>query len=177
LAYAHPESLRGKHDCDDFRCGDEALDVWLHRYARHAEAAGSARTFVTTSEGRVVGYYALSAGQVEALEATERLVKGQPQGRPVPVVILARLAVDERHQGKGLGRSLLQDALLRCAAVAEIIGMRAVVAHATEEANDFYDRFGFEASPVDPLHRILLMKDLKKLMKEGEGQCATTRSG
>lgn len=170
MAYAHPESLRGKHDCDDFRCGDAALDMWLHRYARHAEAAGSARTFVTVGEGHVVGYYALSAGQVEALEATERLVKGHPRGRSVPVVILARLAVDERHQGKGLGRSLLQDALLRCSAVAEAIGVRAVIAHATQAANDFYDRFGFEASPADPLHRILLMKDLKKLMKEKEGE-------
>jgi len=143
--------------------------LWLHRYARHAEAGGSARTFVTASEGQVVGYYALSAGQVEALEATERLVKGQPQGRPVPVVVLARLAVDKRHQKKGVGRSLLQDALLRCMAVAETIGARAVIAHATEEANEFYDRFGFEASPADSLHRILLMKDLKKLMKEKEG--------
>lgn len=145
------------------------MDIWLHRYARHAEAAGSARTFVTTSEGRIVGYYALSAGQVEASEATERLVKGQPRGRPVPVVVLARLAVDKGHQKQGVGRSLLQDALLRCSAVAEIVGIRAVIAHATEEANDFYDRFGFEASPVDPLHRILLMKDLKKLIEEKEG--------
>ena len=144
--------------------------MWLHRYARHAEAVGSARTFVTTSGGQVVGYYALSAGQVEALEATERLVKGQPHGSPVPVAVLARLAVDERHQKKGVGRSLLQNALLRCAAVAEIIGVRAVIAHATEEANDFYDQFGFETSPADPLHRILLMKDLKRLMKEKEGR-------
>lgn len=169
MAYTRPEPLRGKHDCGEFRSGDDALDVWLHRYARHAEAAGSARTFVTTCDGYVIGYYALTVGQVEALEATKRLVKGQPQGRPVPVVILARLAVDERHQKKGVGRSLLQDALLRCAAVAESVGVRAVIAHASEEANDFYDRFGFESSPSDPLQRILLMKDAKAFMEEKEG--------
>lgn len=169
MAYTHPEPLRGKHDCGDFRSGDEALDIWLHRYARHAEAVGSARTFVTTSAGQVAGYYALTVGQIEPIEATERLVKGQPQGRPVPVAILARLAVDKRHQGREVGRSLLQNALLRCAAVAEIVGVRAIVAHATEEANDFYDRFGFEASPSDPLQRILLMKDAWAFMKENEG--------
>lgn len=83
--------------------------MWLDRYARHGEAVGSARTFVTTENGtRIVGYYALTVGQVEPGNATERLLKGQPEGRPVPVVILARLAVDVHHQGSGVGRSLLQ---------------------------------------------------------------------
>jgi predicted N-acetyltransferase YhbS len=168
LSYTYPEPLRGKHDCGDFCCGDEDLDVWLHRYARHAENAGSARTFVTTSAGNVVGYYALSVGQVGAAEATDRLLKGQPRGRSVPVLILARLAVDRRHQGKGVGWSLLQDAFLRCAVAAENVGARAIVAHAREEANSFYDRFGFEASPMDPLQRILLMKDARAFIDENE---------
>jgi predicted N-acetyltransferase YhbS len=166
VPYTHPEPLRGKHELGDFCCEDHALDSWLHRHARHAEAAGSARTFVTTCEGQVVGYYALAVGQVEAARATERLVKGQPQGRPVPVLLLARLAVDRTHKGRGVGWSLLQDALLRCATVAESVGVRAVVAHSTEDSNGFYDRFGFEASPFDPLHRILLMKDVRTLMRE-----------
>jgi len=169
LTYTHPEPLRGRHDLDDFGCGEERLDEWLQRYARHAEAAGSARTFVTTDRTRVVGYYALTVGQVEHGSATERMLKGQPKESPVPVLVLARLAVDSRHQGKGIGWSLLQDALLRCLAVAETVGVRAVVAHAKEKANGFYDKWSFDASPSDPLHRILLIKDLKKLIKEVEG--------
>jgi predicted N-acetyltransferase YhbS len=144
------------------------LDLWLHRYARHAEDAGSARTFVTTSAGAVVGYYALTVGQVGAADATDRLLKGQPQGRPVPALILARLAVDRGHQGEAVGRSLLQDAFLRCMAAAENVGARAIIAHAREGASTFYDRFGFEVSPADPLQRILLMKDARAFIEENE---------
>lgn len=169
MTYTHPEPLRGKHDLDGFHCGEERLDEWLRNYARHAEAAGSARTFVTTDGTRVVGFYALTVGEVEPERATERMLKGQPKERPVPVLILARLAVDSGHQGRGVGWSLLQDALLRCVAVAETVGVRAVVAHAKENANGFYDRWSFDASPSDPLHRVLLIKDLKQLIKEAEG--------
>ena len=169
MTYTQPEPLRGKHDLGDFCCEEDALDNWLHRHARHAEAAGSARTFVTCEGVRVIGYYALAIGQVEPDDATERLLKGQPAKRPVPVLVLARLAVDRDHKGKGVGRSLLQNALLRCAAVAESVGVRAVVAHANEDASGFYDQFGFESSPTDPLHRILLLKDLRRFLGEAEG--------
>ncbi|HET9677890.1 MAG TPA: GNAT family N-acetyltransferase [Solirubrobacterales bacterium] len=169
MTYTRPEPLRGKHDLGDFSCGDEALDGWLHRRARHAEAARSARTFVTTSDGQVAGYYTLTVGEMKAEQATERLLKGQPKGRPVPILVLARLAVDRNHQGRGVGWSLLQDALLRCSVVAESVGVRAVVAHAKEGASSFYDKFNFECSPSDPLHRILLMKDLESLIGEKEG--------
>jgi GNAT superfamily N-acetyltransferase len=168
LAYTRPEPLRGKHRLEGFDCGEEALTTWLLRHSRHAQAAGSARVFVTTEDGeRVVGYYALAVGQVQAAAATDRMLKGQPVERPIPVVILARLAVDQGHQRKGLGRSLLQDAMIRCGAVAEQAGVRALVVHAAnEEAREFYLRFGFEKSPTDPLHLILLMKDLKKYLDE-----------
>jgi GNAT superfamily N-acetyltransferase len=166
MAYSRPEPLRGKHDFGSFGCGEESLDSWLHRYSRHPEAAASARVFVTTDSTHVAGYYALAVGQVEPVDGTARLVKGQPQGKPVPVVILARLAVDERHQGQGLGRSLLQDALLRVAGAAGAVGIRALVVHAYEEARDFYLRFGFEPSPTDPLHLILLMKDVARFLDE-----------
>lgn len=166
MAYSQPEPLRGKHDFGDFCCEEDALDNWLHRRSRHAEAAGSARTFVTCDGDRVVGYYALAIGQVESGDATERLAKGQPAKRPVPVLVLARLAVDREHKNRGVGTSLLQDALLRCATVAESVGVLAVVVHANEEAGDFYDQFGFESSPTDPLHRILLMKDLRRFLNE-----------
>ena len=169
MGYSRPEPLRAKHPTHGFCCGDDALDSWLSGHSRHAEAAGSARTFVTSDGERVVGFYALAIGQVEPADGTPRLLKGQPAERPVPVLVLARLGVDQEHQARGLGRSLLQDALLRCAGVAESVGVRAVVAHAYEEASGFYDRFGFEASPTDPLHRILLMKDLRRFLEEVSG--------
>jgi GNAT superfamily N-acetyltransferase len=166
MAYSRPEPLRGKHGFGAFNCGEESLDSWLQRYSRQAEAAGSARVFVTTDGTDVVGYYALAVGQVEAKHGTARLAKGQPRGKPVPVVILARLAVDQRHQGRGIGRSLLQDALLRSAGAALAVGIRAVLVHAHEEARGFYLRFGFEPSPTDPLHLILLMKDVSRFLEE-----------
>lgn len=166
MAYSRPEPIRGKHRLENFNCGEEPLDGWLQRHARHAEAAGSARTFVTTTDGEhVAGYYALAIGQVGPNDATDRLLKGQPAKRPIPVLLIARLAVEEKLHGRGLGTSLLQDALLRCAAVAETVGVRAVAAHAEGRASGFYDQFGFEASPTDPLHRILLMKDLRRYLE------------
>lgn len=170
MAYSRPEPLSGNHDLEDFRSGEQSLDGWLLRHARTAEATNSARVFVTTAGGtNVVGFYALSAGVVEAADATTRLMKGQPAGRSVPVAILGRLAVDHRHQGKGVGESLLQDALLHAATASESIAIRAVIVHALNDAvRDWYLRYGFEASPTDPLHLILLMKDLRKLLDEAE---------
>lgn len=166
MAYTAPEPLRGKHRLGDFSCGEESLDSWLHRHSRQAEAAGSARVFVATDETHVVGYYALVVGQVEPREGTARLLKGQPAGRSVPMVILARLAVGREHQGHGIGRSLLQDALLRSATAAKSVGIRALVVHSYAEAREFYERFGFEPSPTDPLHLILLMKDIQRFLGE-----------
>jgi len=166
VPYTRPEPLRGKHRLVGFDCGEESLSAWLLRYSRQAEATGSARVFVAPEDGRVVGYYALAAGQVEPARTTPRLRKGQPKRRPIPVVILARLAVDNVHQGRGLGRSLLQDALLRCAAAAREVGVRACVVHALPEARAFYEAFGFEPSSTDSLHLVLLMKDLEKFLAE-----------
>ncbi len=167
MAYTAPRPLRGKHRLEGFDCGEGSLNDWLGRYARHAEATGSARVFVTTEDGvQVVGYFALAVGEVQPAVATVRLLKGQPEGRPVPVVILARLAVDGAHQGKGLGISLLRDAMLRFASVAEHAGARALIAHAIDErARSFYLRFGFEPSPTDALHLSLMAKDLRKLLQ------------
>ena len=163
MEYASPEPLARRHLIDDFDCGEPALDDWLKRHARQAQAAGSARTYVTTAGGTtVVGYYALAAAQVEPDEATARLLKGEPQRRAVPAVLLARLAVDHRHQGSGVGRSLLQDAVLRTLQAADSIGVRAILIHAKhEQARAWYEQYGFEPSPTDPLHLMLLMKDLR----------------
>jgi len=167
--YTQPEPLRDQHDLGEFDCREQSLTMWLHRYARHAEAAKSARVYVTTTaeDSSVVGYYALTVGQIDPTKATARLAKGQPSGYPVPVATLARLAVDEAHQGRGLGGSLLRDALLRCANAAQQVGIRALVVHAHEEVAGFYRRFGFEPSPTDPFHLVLLMKDVERLLETG----------
>lgn len=171
MAYSRPGPLGEKHRLDGFDCGEESIDIWLQRYARHAESASSARTFVTTSDGeKVAGFFSLTVGQVRSEDATVRLLKGQPADRPVPVVILARLGVDRAHQGRGLGRSLLQEAMLRFATIAENAGVRGLVAHAQDErAMGFYLRFGFEPSPTDPLHLIVLAKDLRLFLGEVGG--------
>jgi predicted N-acetyltransferase YhbS len=167
MQYSSPEPLRGKHgSLDEFNCGEKDLDEWLHKFAREAEAANTARTFVTTAKDRVVGFYSIAAGNVSAVDATVRVKAAQPEMRPIPVVVLARLAVDEKHQNGGVGRSLLMDALLRIAGASEAMGIRAVVVHAYGEAAAFYERYGFEPSPTDPLHLMLLMKDLKKFLHE-----------
>src|SRR5215211_5343323 len=113
MAYKRPEPLGKQHRLDQFQCGEPALDQWLKRHARAAQASDSARVFVVTLEDEqtVVGYYALAAAQVAPGDATARALKGQPRARPVSAILLARLAVDRNHQGTGLGRSLLQDVL------------------------------------------------------------------
>ena len=161
-AYARPRPLGAGDRTSEFSCGAPELDDWLDRHARNAAAAGSARTFVTVADDvRVAGYYALAAGSVERSGAAGRLGRRMP-GHPVPVVVLARLAVDERDQGHGVGAGLLRDAMLRTLTAAESIGVRALIVHARDaSAAAFYERHGFEASPTDALHRVLLMKDLR----------------
>jgi GNAT superfamily N-acetyltransferase len=165
VGFRRPEPLARHHELGDFASGEPALDEWLKKHARAANASESARVLVVTRDSdtaTVVGYYALAAAQVEPTEATERAKKGQPTRRPVPAVLLARLAVDRRHQGAGLGRSLLQDVLLRVVEAAEAIGVRVLLVHAKHErAKAWYERYGFEESPTDPLHLMMLMKDVR----------------
>ena len=168
MAYGRPEPLGKHHKLDDFECGEPALDEWLKRHAGGAHASGSARVFVTTLEDgeSVVGYYALAAAHVAPDEATERALKGQPRTRPVPAILLARLAVDQKHQGVGLGRSLLQDVMLRCLDAAEAIGARVLLVHAKHEvAKAWYSQYGFEESPTDPLHLLMLLKDVRAFLE------------
>jgi predicted N-acetyltransferase YhbS len=165
VAYSRPEPLERGHDRSDFSCGEPELDRWLADYAVAAQPSDSARVFVATESQRVVGYYALAAAQVQPEDAGERALRGQPRRRPVPAVLLARLAVDLAHQGRGLGSSLLQDAMLRANGAAEELGIRVMLVHAKHEAaSHWYKRFGFEESPTDPLHLLLLMKDLRAFL-------------
>lgn len=168
MAYRPTEPLDKHQVLDEFRCGEPALDEWLRRHAVPAQASETARVFVTTLEDAttIVGYYALAAAHVAPADATARTLKGQPRGRPVPAIILARLAVDERHQRSGVGRSLMQDALLRSAQAAETIGARVLLVHAKHDAaRDWYVKYGFEPSPTDALHLQLLMKDIRRFLK------------
>lgn len=165
MAYSNPQPLERGHDRERFACGEPELDRWLIEHALAEQAAGGARVFVSTDGRRVVGYYALAAAQLRPEKATARARRGQPQRRPIPAVLLARLAVDRDHQGQGLGRSLLQDAMLRVAEAAEELGIRLMLVHAKHDrASGWYLRFGFEESPTDPLHLMLLMKDLRAFL-------------
>ena len=160
------ESLAEQHNREGFDCGKHAsLTEWLKRYALESQKAKSARTFVVHRKNVVVGYYSLCAASVSKEEATERTGKGQP-ARPIPAILLARLAIDKTEQGKGLGKALLKDALLRALSASNEIGARVVLVHAIDkEAKEFYRQFDFEDSPVNDLHLMLLMKDLENSLK------------
>ena len=160
-----PELLRDDHRVDGFTCGKPALDEYLHRFALANQKGGGARTYVVCREMRVVGYHSLAPGSVGFASAPERIVRGQAR-HPVPVVLLARLAVDRAAQGNGLGKHLLLDAFQRAVAGAEVIGGRALLIHAKDdEAKRFYSSYGAVASPTDPLHLFLLMKDLRRALE------------
>lgn len=156
-----PDSLEARHRIESFDCGKPALNEWLLRHARQAQGSGSAKTFVVADDDRVVGYFSLTVGQVDTLEAPERIRKGMGQ-YPIPVVILARLAVSIQDQGKGIGFGMLQDAIRRTLLIAEQAGIRAMLTHPIdEEASSFYTRFGFVASPLSEQQLLLLLKDAR----------------
>jgi GNAT superfamily N-acetyltransferase len=158
------EKLRRTHLVEDFDCGAAPLNIFLQRYAIASQAAGGAQTYVAAIGDAVAGYLCLTVGQVEYADAPERLAKGLAR-HPVPIMILARLAIDRKWQGKGLGAALLRDALRRTAQAADIAGIRALVVHAkNEQAKRFYQHFDFQASAKEPFHLFLLMKQINKLI-------------
>jgi len=159
-----PEALNSGHSVSLFDCGKPVLNDWLVRHARQAQAGGSAKTFVVVDRNRIVGYFSLTVGQVDTLKVPERIRKGMGQ-YPIPVVLLARLAVSLHHQGRGIGRGLLQDAIRRTLVMAEHAGIRALLAHPIDEdATRFYLRFGFVASPLREQQLLLLLKDARRLL-------------
>ena len=157
-----PELLTKSHDFATFHCGKPPLDDFLIKYALQNQNSGGARTYVMTRGARVVGYYSLAPASVVPDDAPSRVVKGQ--GRyPVPVILMARFAVDRSEQGKGLGKALLRDAMRRALHGAGAIGGRAFLVHAKDEgARVFYQKFGMEESPTNPLHLFLLFKDIRQ---------------
>lgn len=156
-----PVPLEKGHDLSNFDCGAIPLNDYLRKYALQNHQNRSARTYVALRGDRVVGYYSLSAGSVRRDDVTPRVAKGLAN-HLVPIFLLARLAVDQTEKGKGLGAALLKDALLRSLQAAEIVGCRAVLVHAKDQAAQaFYRKYGFESSEVDEFHLYLLMKDIK----------------
>jgi GNAT superfamily N-acetyltransferase len=165
--FGDSEPLAPDHVVDGFASGRGSLDAWLTRHAPQAPASGSARTYVIVDaeQGRVVGYHALTAAGLERQSATPRVVKGMPR-YPIPVVLLARLAVDRTVTGRGLGGWLLRDAMLRTIAAADAIGVRAMLVHAIDDdARRFYLNHGLEPSPTDPLHLMILLKDIEASLR------------
>lgn len=161
--------LSASDPVDQFDCGQPALNQFLQRHAFASQKANSSQTYVCCRGGVVVGYYSLAVGSVEPESAPARVVKGLAR-HPVPVMILARLAVDLDHKGKGLGKALLKDALLRTAQAADIAGIRCLLVHAKDDAaRQWYASWELEPSPTDPYHLFLLLKDLKALLG-GQGR-------
>ena len=164
MALSAPQSLDASHRLDAFDCGKLALNDWLARHARQAQASGSAKTYVVADDTRVAGYFSLTVGQIYTLEAPERVRRGMGS-YPIPVIILARLAVSLSDQGCGIGVGMLQEAIRRTLLIADQAGVRAMLTHPIDEdAERFYRRFGFEPSPVREQQLLLLLKDARRLV-------------
>ena len=162
--FSKPAPITSAHDVSQFDCGNAVLNEYLVKYAIANASAGMARTFVATlpNQSTVVGYFSIAAGSIEREAATERVAKGTPK-HAIPVVLLARLAVDLKYQGQKLGAGLLKQALLKILEASSIIGVRAVLVHAKhQKAANFYAQFGFVPSPSNPFHMLLILKDIAK---------------
>jgi len=161
VAYAGPLVLTGDHVLDGFNCGKPDLDDWLRLRALANQSSGTSRTWVVVEEGSqsVIAYYASSTGAILSAEATTRVRRNQPD--QIPAILLARLAVDQRHRGKGLGAALLKHFMLKALEVAGSVGVRVLLMHAKdEEAQAFFGHYGVVESPLDPLVMMMLLGDL-----------------
>jgi GNAT superfamily N-acetyltransferase len=156
------EKLRREHQVETFDCGQPDLNRFLIRHALSSQLASASQTYVGLDDATVVGFYTLVVGEVRYDAAPERLTKGLAR-HPVPIMLLARLAVGLGRQGHGLGAGLLKDAMRRTLQAAEIAGIRAFAVHAKDDAaRRFYEHFGFAESPTDPNHLFLLIKDIRR---------------
>ena len=158
--------LATTHDATDFDCGKGELNTFIRLYALAGQRGNISQTYVAACGNNIVGFYTLVVGNVVYEDAPERLAKGIPR-HPIPVLLLARLAVDRHWQGKGIGAALLVDAIRRTLQVADIAGVRALLVHAkNDSARGFYTHLGFEPFPGDPLVLFLLLKDLRAMCKK-----------
>jgi len=163
--FGTPRVLRSDDPVAGFDCGEEDLNRYLQKHALQAQFGDGARSYVTFSDGIIAGYYTLAYGSIEFGAPPGRMSKGLAR-HPIPVMLLARLAVDRKFAGQGLGTELLRDSLLRTLAAAGIAGLRAVVVDAKGEvAKRFYERFGFEAFPESPCRLFLILKDVRGIVE------------
>lgn len=160
------EPLAKSHDLDSFDCGDEALNTFLYRDALVNAGAGGCRTYVAADDERVVGFYSIAAGSVAHADSPPRVRAGMARHR-IPILVLARFAVDRSCQKRGIGRGLLKDAFIRAMRAAEIVGVRALLVHAKDDAaRSWYRRQAeFEVSSPEPLQLVILMKDIRRMMR------------
>jgi GNAT superfamily N-acetyltransferase len=157
--------LAVEHDATHFDCGYEELNSFIRLYALAGQRANISQTYVAVNGAEIVGYHTLVVGNVVYEDAPERLAKGIPR-YPIPVLLLARLAVDDRWRGKGLGAALVADAIRRTLQVADIAGVRAMLIHAQDDtARAFYIHLGFESFPGETLLLYRLLKDLRAMLK------------
>lgn len=158
--YSRPRPISQDDDTSQFSYGDDLIDQWLRRYAVANHFGGGARTYVTFRGSHVAGYYALAAASIQRADATPRASTAMPQ--PVPAILLGRLGVDQKESGQGLGSFLLRDAIIRTLGAADVIGVRVLLVHASSgDARSFYLKRGFEPSPTDPMHLMILLKDAR----------------
>jgi GNAT superfamily N-acetyltransferase len=157
--------LTTAHDLSRFDCGTVSLNDWLARRARQNDASGASLTYVVCVDDLVVGYYCIATGAIVRAEALRQIQRNMPD--PIPVIVLGRLAVDRRYQGHGLGKALLRDAILRVLQAAEIVGVKAMLAHAiSEEAREFSIAHGFLASSIDPMTLCLPVETARRALME-----------
>ena len=164
MALTPPQPLADGHETDDFDSGESALDMWLKRRARANQAGGASRTFVVCEGNRVVAYYALASGSIAQAAVPGRFRRNMPD--PIPVAVLARLAVDRDWQGRGLGRAMFRDAARRVDQAADVIGIRGIVVHAiSESARQFYLAQGFDPCPFEPMTLAVTLSDVRAALE------------
>ncbi|CAQ86497.1 MULTISPECIES: GNAT family N-acetyltransferase [Photorhabdus] len=155
-----PTLLTDDHNLDNFNSGVDTLDNWLIDRALKNQKENASRTYVVSENKDVIAYYSLATGSIMSEEAISKFKRNMPN--PIPVIILARLAVDKNYQGKGFGRYLVRDASIRVAQAADLVGVRGLIVHAiSEDAKEFYKSVGFNDSPLNPMTLMITLKDLK----------------
>ena len=161
MALSAPEPISTNHQIGDFTSGVVSLDARLKRRALANQASGAARTFVVCEAHKIISYYALASGSVTVAGAPGRFRRNMPD--PIPVVVLARLAVDRAYHGRGLGRALVRDAARRVVHAADAIGIRGIVVHAiSDDAKAFYLALGFDPSPIEPMTLMITLADIRE---------------
>lgn len=162
-----PAPLTADHALDAFECGEASLDDWLKKRALKNHASGASRCFVICDANTVIGYYCLSAGAISHEAAPKAMRRNMPD--PLPVLLIGRLAIDQRYHNHGLGSALLRDAMLRAVHIAADTGVFAILVHAlSEQAKRFYLSRGFVESPLQPMTLMMTLATVRTILAEPE---------